>query len=127
MGLPRTIEEWRRVSPAWRQRARELIPAEGFSGERSRPRDPGEERALRELGLDRQRPFGIADERADAALQIRRARKRAGLTQAELAARMGVTQQRVQRLEDPDKSNPTVATLRTLARALDATLCIEFT
>lgn len=71
MGLPETLEDWRRVSPAWRARANVLIPPGGYPGERSRPRDPDEARALRKLGVDRQRPFGPADEASDAALQIR--------------------------------------------------------
>lgn len=50
------------------------------------------------------------------------ARKRAGISQAELAKRMGVSQQQVQRLEDPEKSNPTVATLRGVAGALGCRL-----
>lgn len=125
MTMPKTLREWRRVSPSWRETAERLLPEGGYSGPRKRPRDPGEERALRRLGLDRQRPFGPANEAADAALQIRMARKRAGLSQAELAARMEVTQQQVQRLEDPDKSNPTVATLRAIADALGMELRIR--
>src|ERR1700683_442216 len=48
---------------------------------------------------------------------IRNARIRAGITQTELARRLGTTQSAVARLEAPD-SNPTVATLE---RALTAT------
>lgn len=51
-----------------------------------------------------------------AALIIRDARREAGLTQASLAARMGVPQSVVARLERPG-SNPT---WDTIARALDA-------
>lgn len=126
MGLPETLDEWREVSSAWRERAKQLIPEGGYPGERLRPRDPDEERALRKLGVDRQKPFAPTDEAADAALQIRMARKRAGLSQAELAERMAVTQQQVQRLEDPDKSNPTVATLQAIAEALGTRLRIRF-
>lgn len=125
MGLPKSLEEWRDVSPAWRDTAARLIPEGGYPGRRLRPRDPGETRALRRIGADRQRPFGPADETADAALQIRMARKRAGLSQAQLAERMGVSQQQVQRLEDPDRSNPTVATLRAVAAALGVELRIS--
>lgn len=126
MGLPRTLDEWQRVSPAWREKARKLIPEGGYPGPRRRPRDPDEERLLRRLGLDRQRPFGIANEAADPALQIRRTRKRAALTQAALARRAGMTQQQIQRLEDPARSNPTVATLRAIATALGCELRIRF-
>ena len=76
--------------------------------------------------FDRQRPFGLANQGADAALQIRVARKRAGVSQVELARRMGVSQQQVQRLEDPRKSNPTMATLRAVAEALGLELRIHF-
>lgn len=126
MGAPKDLQEWRRMSPAWREKARRLIPEGGYPGKRLRPRDPDEVRALRKLGVDRQRPFGPANEAADAALQIRVARKRAGLSQAELAERMGVSQQQVQRLEDPERSNPTVATLRAVAAALELDLRIQF-
>ncbi len=126
MGMPKNLDEWRKVSPAWRDRAKVLIPREGYAGKRLRPRAPDEARALRKLGVDRQKPFGRANEAADAALQIRMARKRAGISQATLARRMGATQQQVQRLEDPDKSNPTVATLRAIAAALGSQLRIRF-
>jgi len=39
---------------------------------------------------------------------------------------MGVSQQQVQRLEDPSKSNPTTATLRAVAEALGLELRIRF-
>jgi transcriptional regulator with XRE-family HTH domain len=47
---------------------------------------------------------------SSAASLLRSARARAGLTQAELAARLGVTQAAVARLERP-RANPTVETL----------------
>jgi transcriptional regulator with XRE-family HTH domain len=47
---------------------------------------------------------------------IREARQEAGLTQAELAARLGTTQSAIARLERPD-SNPRVATLEAALRA----------
>lgn len=48
---------------------------------------------------------------------IKNARMRAGLSQRELAGRLGTTQSAIARLESP-RSNPTVATLE---RILDAT------
>jgi ribosome-binding protein aMBF1 (putative translation factor) len=54
-------------------------------------------------------------------LAIRWARKRAGLTQAELARRAGLSQPVVARLEDPDH-NPTLDTLERVAVALGARL-----
>jgi transcriptional regulator with XRE-family HTH domain len=53
----------------------------------------------------------------EAAMLVRRNRKRAGLTQAELARRLGTTQSAVARLERPG-SSPRLATLE---RALLAT------
>src|SRR3954454_24196110 len=47
---------------------------------------------------------------------IRRARRDAGLTQAQLARRLGVTQAALARLERPG-ANPTVATLERVLRA----------
>lgn len=125
MTLPKTLLEWERVSPAWAEKARQMIPEGGYEGPRRRPRDAAEARALRELGVDRQKPFGLANLGADAALQIRTARKRAGITQAELARRMGITQQQVQRLEDPDRSNPTMATMRAIGQALGAQVSLR--
>lgn len=55
--------------------------------------------------------------RLAAALALRWARSEAGLTQDELAARVGVTQQAVAKLER-DEGNPTLATLEKVARAL---------
>lgn len=52
-----------------------------------------------------------------AAAIVRRARRQSGLTQAQLAERLGTTQSAIARLERPG-SNPTVATL---ADALAAT------
>jgi antitoxin HicB len=57
-------------------------------------------------------------------VSLRQARAVAGLTQAALAKRMGVAQQQVARLEDPD-SNPTIESLERAALALGAELRIE--
>jgi antitoxin HicB len=59
-----------------------------------------------------------------AKIAIRRARQAAGLTQAELAKRAGLSQSNIARLEDPDH-NPTLDTLERVAAALDADLLIE--
>lgn len=57
----------------------------------------------------------------DAGVLVKSARLRAGLTQAELAARAGVTQPVVSRAEAPG-ANPRVATLDRLLRAAGARL-----
>ena len=54
-------------------------------------------------------------------LALRWARKRAGLTQAELARRAGLSQPAVARLEDPDH-NPTLDMLERVATALGVRL-----
>ena len=54
-------------------------------------------------------------------LALRWARKRAGLTQAELARRAGLSQPAVARLEDPDH-NPTLDLLERVAKALGTRL-----
>ncbi len=52
------------------------------------------------------------------------ARIDAGITQAELARRAGVSQQAIAKLEHPD-SNPTIATLERVARALGTKLHVS--
>jgi predicted RNase H-like HicB family nuclease/DNA-binding XRE family transcriptional regulator len=54
-------------------------------------------------------------------LQIRWFRQDAGLSQADLAARAGVSQQQIAKLERPGE-NPTIATLKRVAKALDVKL-----
>ncbi len=54
-------------------------------------------------------------------IELRWTRHRAGLTQAQLAKRAGVSQQQIAQLEHPD-SNPTLDTLDRVARALGAQL-----
>ena len=60
-----------------------------------------------------------------AALMIRWARSDAGISQRELAARAGVSQQQIAKLENPDE-NPTVGTLDKVARALGLVLNVGF-
>jgi len=64
-------------------------------------------------------PPGLA-----ARVQLRAARQEAGLTQAELAKKVGVSQQHIAALESPD-ANITVATLEKVARALGREVTIE--
>ncbi len=58
--------------------------------------------------------------------QIATARQKAGLTQAQLARRMGTAQPTVARLERGDYYSYTVASLAKAARALKCRLRIEF-
>jgi antitoxin HicB len=58
-------------------------------------------------------------------LMIRQARLSRGLTQAQLAKRLDVTLQQVQKLETPGRSNPTVKTLAAISEALEEALEIS--
>ncbi len=57
-------------------------------------------------------------------VQLRWAREAAGLTQAKLAKRAGVTQQAIAKIEHPD-GNPTMETLEKVAAALGARLEVD--
>lgn len=57
----------------------------------------------------------------NAALLIKKARRKAGLTQSQLAERMGTAQSEVARLESPG-SNPRIETLARAVAAADASL-----
>jgi len=85
---------------------------------RTRPRGYEEWKALR--AWDRLPPW----EPLRAGFVLRGAREAAGLTQAELAARLGVSQQAVARAERAD-SNPTAALIEAWARALGAEVRLE--
>lgn len=60
------------------------------------------------------------------ATQIKVLREQRHLSQAELAAKAGLKQSQVSRLEDVDNASLTVRTLLKLARALDLALIIRF-
>jgi predicted RNase H-like HicB family nuclease/DNA-binding XRE family transcriptional regulator len=66
----------------------------------------------------------LVDTQLAVAVALRWARLDAGLTQAALAARAGVSQQQVAKLERPG-SNPSVMTLRRIAEALGARLELD--
>ena len=67
---------------------------------------------LKAIYYEEKRKYQIAD-------QIREARKKAGLSQKELANKIHTTQSVISRLEMNDYRSYTPATLRKLARALD--------
>jgi antitoxin HicB len=62
--------------------------------------------------------------RLSVALQIRWLREDLGLTQAQLAKRVGVSQQQVAKLENPT-ANPSLATLEAIAKGAGAVLDVK--
>jgi len=58
--------------------------------------------------------------------KIRLLREKAGLTQAQLAKKVGTQPSQISRIEDADYEGHSVDTLRRIATALHATLRIEF-
>ena len=59
------------------------------------------------------------------ALQFRSMRNERGWSQAETAKRVGVSQQQIAKLEDPD-ANPTIGTIMKVAEAFDMRLLVTF-
>jgi DNA-binding XRE family transcriptional regulator len=59
------------------------------------------------------------------AVQFRRMRREKAWTQKDLAERVGVTQQQIAKLEDPD-GNPTVETISKVAKVFDRPLMVVF-
>jgi transcriptional regulator with XRE-family HTH domain len=55
-------------------------------------------------------------------MNVKRLRTRRGLTQIELAKRVKVSQAFIAQLETGEQDNPTLATLRRLAKALKCTV-----
>ncbi|MBF0433080.1 MAG: helix-turn-helix transcriptional regulator [Fibrobacteria bacterium] len=74
--------------------------------------------------------FKEAYEHYSAALEVgymvRSIRKKVGLTQVELAKKMGVSQQVVSKLEHGEVDNPTINTLQRIAAVTGAKLKVEF-
>lgn len=61
----------------------------------------------------------------DITMALVKARKEAGLTQAELSEKTGISQADISRLENGSR-NPSIAILQRIAKALNSTLRIEF-
>lgn len=61
----------------------------------------------------------------DITMALLKARKEAGLTQAELSEKSGISQADISRMENGSR-NPSIALLQRIAGALNATLRIEF-
>src|SRR6266487_2703636 len=68
--------------------------------------------------------FQQAGEAWDVALQLAALREQAGLTQAELAARLKTSQQQISRLESPAYEGHSLSMLRRVAKALHARIRI---
>src|SRR5579863_4275605 len=70
--------------------------------------------------------FAQAGAAWDVALQLAALRKKAGLSQKELARRLKTSQQQISRLESPDYEGHSLSMLRRIARALNAQVRVEF-
>ncbi len=66
--------------------------------------------------------FERAGEAWDVAIQIASLRRRAGLSQKDLARKLKTSQQSISRLESPAYEGHSLATLRRVAKALGATV-----
>jgi ribosome-binding protein aMBF1 (putative translation factor) len=70
--------------------------------------------------------FGRAGEAWDVALQIASLRRRAGLSQKELARKLKTSQQQISRLESPSYEGHSLRMLRRVAEILGATVHVVF-
>ena len=69
--------------------------------------------------------FERAGEAWDVALKLAALRREAGLTQKELARRVGTSQQQISRLESPSYEGHSLSMLRRMAEVLGATIHVE--
>ena len=69
--------------------------------------------------------FEKAGEAWDVALKLAALRKEAGLSQKELARRVGTSQQQISRLESPSYEGHSLSMLRRVAEVLGATVHVE--
>ncbi len=69
--------------------------------------------------------FRKAGEGWDVALQLASLRQRAGLSQKELARKVGTSQQQISRLESPSYEGHTLSMLRRVARVLGAAVHVD--
>jgi DNA-binding XRE family transcriptional regulator len=82
---------------------------------RAPPKPASSSRGAERIEIDAQLAVAVA---------LRWARQAAGLTQTQLASRIGVSQQQVAKLERPG-ANPSIATLRKVAAALGVRVRFE--
>jgi transcriptional regulator with XRE-family HTH domain len=66
-----------------------------------------------------------AGEAWDVAMQLAELRKESGLSQKELAKRIGTSQQQISRLESPSYEGHSLSMIRRVAEALGATVRVE--
>lgn len=69
--------------------------------------------------------FKKAGEAWDVAIQLAGLRKKSGLSQKELAQRVGTSQQQISRLESPSYEGHSLGMLRRVAEVLGATVHVE--
>ena len=69
--------------------------------------------------------FRKAGEAWDVALQLVSLREKSGLSQKELARKVGTTQQQISRLESPSYEGHSLSLLRRVARVLGATVRVD--
>jgi transcriptional regulator with XRE-family HTH domain len=69
--------------------------------------------------------FKEAGEDWDVAIQIAALRKESGLSQKELAKRLGTSQQQISRLESPGYEGHSLSMLRRVARVLGASVQVQ--
>jgi transcriptional regulator with XRE-family HTH domain len=69
--------------------------------------------------------FRRAGEAWDVAIQIASLRKKSGLSQKELARRLGTSQQQISRLESPSYEGHSLSMLRRVAEVLGASVHVE--
>jgi len=69
--------------------------------------------------------FKKAGEAWDLAIQLAALRKESGLSQKELAKRVGTSQQQISRLESPSYEGHSLTMIRRVAEALGATVRVE--
>ncbi len=58
-------------------------------------------------------------------VMLRRARAERGLSQAQVAKRLGISQQAYAKLETPQKANPSLSTIQKISKALDVELYFQ--
>jgi len=85
--------------------------------------DPYPEGRLRDPGFAEK--FGKAGQASDVAIQLTSLRRKAGLSQKELARRVGTSQQQISRLESTSYEGHSLSMLRRVAEVLGAAVHVE--